>query len=83
MAVGILGGIGFTVSLLIAELAFDEGAGELESAKAAILAASVVSALLAVVALRRRHRAYQAISELEERDEDGDGIPDVYGRADG
>jgi Na+:H+ antiporter, NhaA family len=54
-AVAVLSGIGFTVSLLIAELAF---AGEqVEQAKAAVLAGSVLSAIVATVLLRRRSRA--------------------------
>jgi NhaA family Na+:H+ antiporter len=54
-AVGVLSGVGFTVSLLIAELSFD---GELtEQAKAAILLGSLLSALVAAVLLRRRSRA--------------------------
>jgi NhaA family Na+:H+ antiporter len=77
-AVGLLAGIGFTVSLLIAELAFPYGSPEANSAKVAVLAASIVAAALAVVALRIRARSYRALQEVEEHDEDGDGIPDVY-----
>ncbi len=77
-AVGLLAGIGFTVSLLIAELAFDYGSPVQESAKAAILAASLIAAVLAVLALRVRARTYRRLHEEEERDEDQDGIPDVY-----
>jgi NhaA family Na+:H+ antiporter len=53
----VLAGIGFTVSLLIAELSFD--GPELERAKAAVLGASLVASLVggALLALRgRRHR---------------------------
>ena len=63
-AVGILGGIGFTVALLIAELSFS--GSSLSSAKVAILVASVTAALLAGIALRRRGRAYATLAELEE-----------------
>jgi Na+:H+ antiporter, NhaA family len=63
-AVGILGGIGFTVALLIAELSFS--GSSLSSAKLAIVVASVTTALLAGIALRRRGRAYAALTELEE-----------------
>ena len=48
------------------------------SAKTAVLAGSVVAALFATVALRRRARHYAALAEVEERDDDGDGIPDIY-----
>lgn len=54
-AVGILAGIGFTVALLIAELAFDQSA-QLASAKLAILVASVAAGLLAAGVLAVRGR---------------------------
>lgn len=54
-AVGILAGIGFTVALLIAELAFEESA-QLASAKLAILVASVAAGLLAAGVLAVRGR---------------------------
>jgi NhaA family Na+:H+ antiporter len=55
LPVAMLGGIGYTVSLLIARLAFDD-AGAQERAAAAVLAASVAASLAAVVLLRRRAR---------------------------
>lgn len=63
-AVAILGGIGFTVALLIAELSFE--GPDLSSAKFAVLVASVAAALLAAIALRRRARVYAALAEREE-----------------
>ena len=79
VAVGLLAGIGFTVSLLIAELAFDYGSPFRSAAKIAVLAASVIAAVLAVVALRVRARVLPRVwTTSEERDEDQDGIPDVY-----
>lgn len=54
VAVGILGGIGFTVALLIAELAYPDSPLLLGSAKAAVLVASVVSALIAALVIRLR-----------------------------
>ena len=53
---------------------------QLDSAKIAILVASVVAACLASVLLLARNRAYAALAAVEEADEDGDGIPDVYQR---
>lgn len=79
-AIGVLAGIGFTVALLIAELGFAGIPAQLDSAKIAILVASVIAAALASVILLARNRAYAAITRLEEADEDGDGIPDVYQR---
>jgi NhaA family Na+:H+ antiporter len=79
-AIGVLAGIGFTVALLIAELGFDGAPEQLDSGKIAILVASVVCAGLASCLLLARNRAYAAIARVEEADEDGDGIPDVYHR---
>ena len=53
LPVAVLGGIGYTVSLLIANLALEDTAAQ-ERAAASVLAASVVAALTAVVLLRRR-----------------------------
>lgn len=52
LGVGMLGGIGFTMSLFIANLAFGESP-ELETAKVGILAASVLSAVAGAVVLQR------------------------------
>ncbi|MDI1288585.1 MAG: Na+/H+ antiporter NhaA [bacterium] len=77
-ALGVLAGIGFTVALLITELAYDDDTGRLESAKVAVLTASVIAAALAALAIRLRSRHYAEVYAREERDDDGDGIPDVY-----
>ncbi|MFI0432018.1 MAG: Na+/H+ antiporter NhaA [Candidatus Nanopelagicales bacterium] len=83
IAVGLIAGVGFTVSLLIAELAFEPGSEQLNAAKIAVLLASAVAAVAASVALVTRSRHYAALALEEERDDDGDGIPDVYQRSDG
>ncbi|HCG57069.1 MAG TPA: Na+/H+ antiporter NhaA [Brevibacterium sp.] len=57
--VGLLAGIGFTVSLLVAELSFTPGSPEHDHAKVAILSASVIAALLASVVLGGRNRRYR------------------------
>ncbi|NIK54960.1 Na+/H+ antiporter NhaA [Kribbella shirazensis] len=57
-AVSVLAGIGFTVALLIAQLAFEGDAAQVERAKAAVLIASVAAALIAALLLARRNRAY-------------------------
>ena len=54
--VAILGAIGYTVSLLLARLAFTDVAAQ-ERVAAAVLGASVLASILAVVLLRRRSRA--------------------------
>ncbi|GGK04335.1 Na(+)/H(+) antiporter NhaA 3 [Streptomyces camponoticapitis] len=78
LAVSTLAGIGFTVSLLIGELAFTDDPGLTEEVKAAVLTGSVIAAVLAAVLLRLRVRRYRALYDSEERDEDMDGIPDIY-----
>ncbi len=62
-AVSSLAGIGFTVSLLIAELAFDDDPGRLSNVKAAVLLASVLAALVAGVQLRFRNRRHTAAAD--------------------
>lgn len=76
--VAILAGIGFTVSLLIGDLAYGAGSLRDDHVKIGVLAGSVLAALLASIVLRLRNRAYRIIAENEARDDDGDGIPDVY-----
>lgn len=43
-----------------------------------MLVGSVIAAALAVGVLLRRNRVYRQIHLDEERDEDGDGIPDMF-----
>lgn len=57
-AVGVLGGMGFTVSLLVAELAFARDSAQDERAKAAVLTASLLAAVIGGLALRRRNRRH-------------------------
>jgi NhaA family Na+:H+ antiporter len=77
-AVATLAGIGFTVSLLIGELAFEGDATLTDEAKAAVLTGSLIAALLASVLLKMRNAKYRKLCEAEERDDDLDGIPDIY-----
>jgi NhaA family Na+:H+ antiporter len=58
-AVALLSGIGFTVSLLITELAFPDQQ-RADHVTTAVLAASLLAAALAGVVLRRRTRAHRA-----------------------
>ncbi|HEY0240684.1 MAG TPA: Na+/H+ antiporter NhaA [Friedmanniella sp.] len=53
----VLAGVGFTVSLLIADLAFADHPELAQEAKAAVLSGSLLAALLAAVSLRRRTAA--------------------------
>jgi NhaA family Na+:H+ antiporter len=58
VAVAMLGGVGFTVSLLIADLSLD--GPDMELAKGAVLVASVLASLLAAVLLVRRSKVRSA-----------------------
>ncbi len=78
LALASLAGIGFTVSLLIGELAFEGDAEMVNEIKAAVLLGSLIAALLACVLLKLRVRKYKELYEAEERDEDESGVPDVY-----
>lgn len=76
--VALLGGIGFTVSLLIGELAFAGDPTREDHVRIGVLVGTLTAALLATILLRSRNRVYRRIAELESRDDDHDGIPDVY-----
>jgi NhaA family Na+:H+ antiporter len=76
--VAMLAGIGFTVSLLIGDLAYGQHSPRQDIVKVAVLTGSLVAALLAGVVLRARNRHYRAVFELETTDTDRDGVPDVY-----
>jgi NhaA family Na+:H+ antiporter len=56
IGVALLAGVGFTVSLLVSDLSFEGAQGD--AAKTAVLAGSLVSALLGVVALGHRDRLH-------------------------
>lgn len=58
IGVGLLAGIGFTVSLLVAELSFVSGSAEHDFAKVGIVIASLIAALVASVLLGARNRSY-------------------------
>ncbi|WP_078315534.1 Na+/H+ antiporter NhaA [Mycobacterium sp. D16Q16] len=80
VGVALLAGIGFTVSLLIGELAFGAGSAA-EHVKVGVLAGSLTSAAVASVVLRLRNRTYRRIEAKETLDADHDGVPDVFGSA--
>jgi Na+:H+ antiporter, NhaA family len=82
LGVAMLGGIGFTVSLLIGDLAFGEGSQRDDFVKVGVLAGSVIASVLASVILRGRNRVYRSIEATESVDTDADGVPDVYQRPD-
>ncbi|MCR2810315.1 MULTISPECIES: Na+/H+ antiporter NhaA [unclassified Microbacterium] len=78
IGVGILAGIGFTVSLLIADLSFGPDSLHNDDAKIAIMIASVIASLVASVILLTRNRQYKRIAAADAVDADRDGVPDVY-----
>lgn len=74
----LLGGIGFTVSLLIGELAFGLGSARDGHVKVAVLTGSLLAATVATIILRARGRLYRRVYEAETVDRDHDGVPDIY-----
>ena len=78
LGVALLAGIGFTVSLLIGDLAFGAGSLPEEHVKVGVLTGSVLASVLAAVVLRARNRAYRRMHEAEMADIDADGVPDIY-----
>jgi NhaA family Na+:H+ antiporter len=78
IGMALLAGIGFTVSLLIGELAFGHGSTTTDHVKVGVLVGSLTAAVLASSVLRMRNRVYRRIKEVEERDTDADGVPDVF-----
>jgi len=70
LPVALLTGIGFTVSLLIGELSFDD-AGRTDAAKLGVLLGSGLAALLAAPLLRWDARRARSADENE------DGVPDT------
>jgi NhaA family Na+:H+ antiporter len=78
IGLALLGGVGFTVSLLIGELAYGSGTVRDGHAKIGVLVGSLLAALLAAVVLRLRNRHYRLLAAEEAVDADDDGVPDVY-----
>jgi NhaA family Na+:H+ antiporter len=70
LGVAMLAGIGFTVSLLINELAFEADPERIEHVKAAILVGSVLAAVLASALLRVRNGKYRAMIASEDREDE-------------
>lgn len=78
LGMSMLAGIGFTVSLLIGDLAYGLGSNRDELVKVGVLCGSLLAALLASALLLTRNRAYRRIHRLETADDDHDGVPDIY-----
>jgi Na+:H+ antiporter, NhaA family len=78
LGLAVLAGVGFTVSLLIGDLAYGTGSNRDELVKVGVLAGSLTAAALGAIMLRLRNRHYRAVWQEETADEDRDGVPDVY-----
>jgi NhaA family Na+:H+ antiporter len=78
LGVSLLAGIGFTVSLLIGELAFGYGTPAGDDVKIGVLVGSVIAGVLASIVLLSRNAAYRRIHVFETADADRDGVPDIY-----
>jgi NhaA family Na+:H+ antiporter len=78
LGAALLAGIGFTVSLLIGELAFGHGTSSGADVKIGVLCGSVLAGLLAAALLLGRNATYRRIHAIETLDADSDGVPDVY-----
>lgn len=78
LGLGFLAGIGFTVSLLIGDLAFGTNQVAGERVKVAVLTGSLLAAGAAMVLLRVRAGVHRRLAEAERFDRDADGVPDVY-----
>lgn len=67
VGLSLVSGVGFTVSLLISDLAFEGNPAELDVAKGGIFFGSLLAAFLAGVILKTRDRAYrQAETEVDD-----------------
>ncbi|MBC7594251.1 MAG: Na+/H+ antiporter NhaA [Kineosporiaceae bacterium] len=82
LGLSMLAGVGFTVSLLIGELAYGVGSVTDEYVKGGVLMGSLISALFATIVLRSRNKKYRLICQREAIDDDHDGVPDVYRASD-
>ena len=79
LGLAMLAGVGFTVSLLIGELAFGAASERDDHVKVAVLAGSVTATALAALVLRARSKVYEQLLAKETADADNDGVPDAYG----
>jgi Na+:H+ antiporter, NhaA family len=78
--VALLAGIGFAVPLLVSDVTFGAGSARADRVTVGILATALVAAVAGGLWLRLRHRHYERLFLEENRDDDNDGIPDVYQR---
>jgi NhaA family Na+:H+ antiporter len=75
LGMAMLAGIGFTVSLLIGELAFGTGSVHDDHVKVGVLLGSLLAATAASGVLRARNRVYRRIRSAEQNPDDPEGRP--------
>lgn len=68
----LLAGMGFTVSLLISELSYGDESPHYSHAKVAILAGSLIAAVLASIVLRSRNKHYKKVKVIEDAQDEED-----------
>lgn len=78
VGLAVTGGIGFTVSMLVAELSFETGSPHIEDSKIGIMIGSLTAAVLGAIILSIRNKNYKVIAQKESVDANRDGIPDVF-----
>jgi len=74
IGVALVGGVGFTVSLLIGQLAFVADPVRMADAQIGVVTGSVLSALLAAAVLGARSRHYAALGRAASAQERGHGL---------
>ena len=75
LGLSVVAGIGFTVSLLIGELAFEAGSERDDRVKVAVLLGSLLAAILATGILRMRNNVYKRLANAEAADDGTDPQP--------
>lgn len=80
LGAALLAGIGFTVSLLIGELAFGAGSDRDDHVKVGVLLGSLLSALTATGVLRIRNRHYRRLCAEKEFEHSHGGVPGAHRR---
>jgi NhaA family Na+:H+ antiporter len=65
LGLALLSGLGFTVSLLIGELAYGAGSDRDDHVKVAVLLGSLLAAAGAAVILRRRNSHYEKLAAFD------------------
>ena len=65
LGLALLSGLGFTVSLLIGELAYGAGSDRDDHVKVAVLLGSLLAAVGSAVILRRRNSHYEKLAALD------------------